>query len=305
VRRFADNLPLRLISLGLAVLLWLAIAGETTSEMALSVPLELQNFPKDLELTGDTVDRVEVRLRASPGNMRGLNPSDIAAQIDLKGTAEGERIVHLAPESFRLPFGVKVVKIDPTILILTFERTLQKVVPVRPRFTGRPAPGYEVAELSSEPGEVRIAGPKSRVQEAESAFTEPLSVEGSRSDVSDSLSLGLEDPILRIQDSPRVRVTARIREVHARKEFEAMPIAVRGGSASLRPGTVRVVVTGPASLLQRLTRSEVRPYVDVTALRGAGSVPVAVEFAPGLTGVKLEQAEPASVTARPLQKARG
>ena len=57
-----DNLPLKLASLALAVLLWFVIAGEKTSEMGLSVPVELQNFPKDLELTGDPVDTVEVRL---------------------------------------------------------------------------------------------------------------------------------------------------------------------------------------------------------------------------------------------------
>ena len=82
-----------------------------------------------------------MRLRASPGIIHGLGPRDISAQIDLQGVAEGERIIHLTPETIRVPFGVKVVKVTPSILTLNFERTLEKDVPVRPRLQGRPAPG--------------------------------------------------------------------------------------------------------------------------------------------------------------------
>ena len=80
----------------------------------------------------------------------------------------------------QVPFGFRVVKITPSLLTLNLERTQRKTIPVRPRVIGRPAPGFEVAEIASDPAEVRVAGPRSRVQEIESAFTEPVSVEGAR-----------------------------------------------------------------------------------------------------------------------------
>ena len=49
------------------------------------------------ELTGDLLDSVEVRLRASPGIIHRLGSGDVSAQIDLAGATEGERIVHLTP----------------------------------------------------------------------------------------------------------------------------------------------------------------------------------------------------------------
>src|SRR5229473_2148180 len=160
-----ENLPLKAASLTLAVLLWFVIAGEKSSERGISVPLELQNFPKDLELTGDPVNSVEVRLRASPGIIHALRLGEISAQINLAGAVEGERIIPLTPEAIRLPFGVRVVKITPASITLNLERTIEKVVPIRPRLLGRPAPGYEVGDVSSDPPEIHIAGPKSRVQE--------------------------------------------------------------------------------------------------------------------------------------------
>ena len=72
MRRLLDNLPVKAASLALAVLLWFVIAGEKTSERGMLIAVELQNFPKDLELTGDPVNQVEVRLRASPSLIQQL-----------------------------------------------------------------------------------------------------------------------------------------------------------------------------------------------------------------------------------------
>jgi YbbR domain-containing protein len=293
---FTEHVGLKLLSLVLALLLWFVIAGEAASEMGLRVPLELRNVPADLELTGDTVDAVEVRVRASAGIIHALNPGDVSAQIDLAGSTEGERIVHLSADSIRVPFGVRVVRIAPSILTLNFERTLQKVVPVRPRVVGRPADGYEIAELVSEPPEVRISGPKSRVQETESAFTEPISVDAVKDSVSEEVSLGLEDPLLRIQGTPRVRVSARIREVHETRTLDDVAVEPRGAEARLSPGVVRLVLTGPASQLRRMRPGDVKAYVDLAGAAPGERRPVAVEIAPGYGGVSLQEAQPAEVT---------
>jgi YbbR domain-containing protein len=299
-----ENVPLKLVSLGLASLLWFVIAGEKTSEMGVSAPLELQNFPKDLEVTGEPVDNVEVRLRASPGIIQRIGPGDVSAQVDLAGLQEGEHIIHLTDKSVRMPFGVKVVKITPSILTLNLERTLQKVVPVRPRLVGRPAPGFEVGEVKAEPSEVRIAGPRSRIQEMESAFTEPLSVEGAQNNVSDVVNMGLDDPLLRVLGSPRVRATVRIQEVEGERALDSLPIEVRGGDGTIRPTAVRVIVTGPASLLASLTPADVRPWVDLSAVEPGAAAPVTVELAPGHAGLRLKEVSPPSVAGRATRPAR-
>jgi len=305
MRGLLANLSLKALSLALAVLLWFFIAGEKTSERGLSVPVELRNFPKDLELTGELVNTVEVRLRASPGIIHALGPEEISAQVDLAGAEEGEKIVHLTPDSIRIPFGVKVVKITPAILTMNFERTIEKIVPIRPRLLGRPGPGFEVAEIVSEPAEVHIAGPKSRVQELESAFTEPVSVEGAKATVTDSVNIGLDDPFLRLQGVSRAQVTARVRDVHEKRVFDALRISVRGGPAQVRPALARVSLSGPASRLREVGPEDVRPYVTLDdAQGGARRLRLSVEIAPGHPEVTLEGVEPAEVSVRPLRKER-
>ncbi|HET8648136.1 MAG TPA: CdaR family protein, partial [Vicinamibacteria bacterium] len=279
------------------------IAGEKTSEMGLVVAVELQNFPHDLELTGEPVNAVEVRLRASPGIIQRITPGDVSARVDLAGVGEGEHIVHLSAESIRVPFGVRVVRVNPATLALNFERTLQKTVPVRARLMGRPAPGYEVAQVASRPGEVPVAGPKTRVQEVESAFTEPVSVEGASAAVTDEVNIGLDDPLLRVLGSPRVTVTAEVREAAATRSFPGVEVAVRGGAGSPQPARVDVVLAGPASILQRVDRSQVKAYVDLARAQ-AGAAPVAAEVEGGPAGVTVKSLAPDRVSVRPARRGR-
>lgn len=293
-RAAIDNLALKGLSLGLALLLWLAIAGEKSSEMGLTVQLEMQNFPKDLELTGETVNQVEVRLRASPGIIQRLGPGDVSAQIDLAGAGEGERFMHLTADTIRVPFGVTVVKVTPAILSLSLEHTLQKDVPVRPRLLGSPVEGFEIAEVVARPATARIAGPRSRVREVDSVFTEPVRVEGARGDVAELVTLGVEDPLLRILEAPRVEVTARIREQHKTLRLRDLALVVRGGIGVVKPARVDVELEGPASVLAHVKPEQVRPYV--TAAAGADAL-VAVELS-GLAGVSIKEVRPPRVSLR-------
>jgi YbbR domain-containing protein len=302
MRAFTENLALKGVSLALAFGLWFVIAAETTSEIGLSIPLEMQNVPRDLELTGDPADTVEVRLRASPGIIHALTQADVSAQIDLSGVKEGERIIHLTADSIRVPFGVKVVRISPASLILRFEETLQKEVPVRPRVAGRPASGYEVGEVTSRPASVRISGPRSRVERVVSAFTEAVPVEGARAPIALQRNIGLEDSFLRILGNSSVRVTVQVREEERTRTFGVVAVTARGGTAALRPQAVRIVVAGPASLIDTLVPSNIRPYVDVTGLAAPGLVPVTVEVLPGQAGLRIESVEPREISVRPARK---
>ena len=148
------------------------------------MPVELRNVPRDLELTGDPVNAVDVRVRASPGLINSLEAGKLLATIDLAGAVEGERIVQLTSDRIQVPFGFRVVKITPSLLTLNLERTAAQA---DPGAAARDRPARRRASRSPRSRatrrEVRVAGPRSRVQEIESAFTEPVSVEAATATV--------------------------------------------------------------------------------------------------------------------------
>jgi hypothetical protein len=171
---------------------------------------------------------------------------------------------------------------------------------VRPRLLGRPAAGYEVAEVAAEPPEVRIAGPLSRVQKVDHAFTEPVNVEGARISLTAQVNLGLDDAVLRVQGAPRVKVTALVRELVTTRELPGRAIEVRNGPGRVVPAQAVVVLTGPDTMLRTFPAEALVAYVDLSGGR-AGRVPVAVALPPGYPGVSVKETRPAEVSVRPAR----
>ena len=122
--------------------------------------------------------------------------------------------------------------------------------------------------------------------------------------MTETVSVGLEDPMLRLLGDPRVRVTARLAEVKSRRTFEGLAVAVRGGPAQLRPATVRVTVAGPSSVLDRLRPEDLSPYVvcDPAAPGTAQPAPVAVDLPQALPGLSVVLIEPRELTLKPSGK---
>ncbi len=295
-RSWLDNLGLKLASLAIAGVLWFLVAGEKTSEIGLTVPVELQNLPKNLEVVGEAANQVEVRVRATPAIVRQLDPSSVSLRIDLKGLEEGEHFFHLTEALVRRPFGVTVVKLSPASVTLNLEQTLERVVPIAARITGTPEPGCEVSDVEVQPAEVRLAGPRSRVSALKSVFTEAVSVEGVAGTVSKSVNIGIGDPLVRIQGSPQVKVLVHVRAKRGTRTLTGVRVDVRGGPARVRPARVDVVVQGPESALSRISAESVQAHVDVSGAAPGTPVPVVVELAPRSPDLVVTRSEPPEVS---------
>ena len=87
---------LKLLSVGLALMLWFVVSGEETVERTLRIPLELQQFPSGLELSGEPPSTVDVRVRGASSTLARLGPSDLVAELDLRSARAGRRQAHSA-----------------------------------------------------------------------------------------------------------------------------------------------------------------------------------------------------------------
>jgi YbbR domain-containing protein len=207
---------LKLISIGLAIVLWLVVSGEEVVERSLRVSLELEQFPSGLELQNEAPSGVDVRVRGQSSALASLSNADLVAVLDLEDAGPGRRLYHLTPEQVRAPYDVQVVQVAPSTVNLVFERTLSRSVPVQPSIEGRPAPGHAVGRVTSVPAEVEIVGPSSAVARAEQALTETIDVEGATATVRRTVKLGLADPQLRLRSGQATAVvTVEIQETNA------------------------------------------------------------------------------------------
>lgn len=204
------NLGLKFLSTCIAAMLWLVIAGERVVERVLRAPVEFQNLPNGLELVGNLPDTVEVRLRGSSGALSRMGAGDLAAVLDLRTARPGRRLFHLAPSQVTVPYGINVVQVGPSTLTMEFEAAGVRTVPVEPDIEGRPAPGFEVTSVTSDPATVEVAGPESALKRLDAVVTEPVSVNGETRSIREVVTIGVQDASLRLVTPTTAVVTVTI-----------------------------------------------------------------------------------------------
>lgn len=204
------NLGLKFLSTCIAAMLWLVIAGERVVERVLRAPVEFQNLPNGLELVGNLPDTVEVRLRGSSGALSRMGAGDLAAVLDLRTARPGRRLFHLAPSQVTVPYGIDVVQVGPSTLTMEFEAAGVRTVSVEPDIEGRPAPGFEVTSVTSDPATVEVAGPESALKRLHAVVTEPVSVNGETRSIREVVTIGVQDASLRLVTPTTAVVTVTI-----------------------------------------------------------------------------------------------
>lgn len=205
-----DRLALKAISVALAALLWLLVSGEQIVERALRIPLQFTNLPQTLELVGESPAVVDVRVRGSSGALARMSAGELVAVLDLRTARPGRRLFHLSDADVQAPFGVDVVQVSPSSVPIGFELSASKMVRVVPEVDGSPASGFGIDAVTAEPDTVEVVGPQSLVKELTEAMTEPVSVEGARSTVSETVTVGVADPAVRLRSATTARVTVTV-----------------------------------------------------------------------------------------------
>ena len=205
------NWSLKLVSLILATMLWAAVSNETSSEIGLEVPVEYRNIPPRLEITGDTTNTVQVRLRGSSNVIKGITAKDVATTIDLSKLNAGDKIVALSPNNVEAPFGAEVIRVNPSSVRFSLEHTVVKSVAIVPKL-GPPPDGYEIGAVFIKPNSVEVEGPESRVNTLSSISTVPIHLDKRESPIEQTVDLDVPDPQIRFQHPAPVNIKVEIRK---------------------------------------------------------------------------------------------
>lgn len=283
---------LKIVSVGVALALWMAVAGEETVERGLRVPIELQQIPVGVDLLGEPPTFADVRVRGTSGTLARLAPGEVVAVLELRGAGPGRRLFQLMPEHIRVPFGLEVTQVVPASVAIEFEQSAVRRVPIAPAIDGQPAPGFIVGAITAEPKDVEITGPASAVASATEALTERVSVAGSRESLVQSVSVGLLSPLLRVK-SPRASVRVQIVPAPGQRILRQQPVRLRGVGQNLAakavPAGVDVVVRGTREGVANIGIAEVTAFVDLAGLGvGSYSIPVKVETPPRIGALRAE-----------------
>lgn len=124
-RALTHNLGWRLLSVLLALLLWITVEGEPELVTVQAVPVFYRNVEPNLALVANAPNAIRLELRGASDVLSRENLANVAVLLDLSGQTEpGEKTFSISRPSVALPAGVSFVRSDPPEIKLHLDRAL-------------------------------------------------------------------------------------------------------------------------------------------------------------------------------------
>jgi len=207
------NLPFKLVSLAIAIMLWWAVGRDSAIEVPMTVPLEFQHAPTNLEVTSEYPFQAQITLRGPERLLEGMHPSQVHAILDFEGAGPGERTYDLSASQVQVPRNVKVVQVVPAQFHISFDRSATRTVEVQPRVIGTLLSGYGMKDPVAVPPNVTIVGPERRVDTIVNAMTDPVDATGVVGSATFTTHAYLADPLVRVQTPGPIYVTVTTEKI--------------------------------------------------------------------------------------------
>jgi YbbR domain-containing protein len=257
-RIFVEDWSLKLLSLAIAIVLWLLVTGQNQPVTA-HVNVQL-NFirPPALEISNDPPRTVDVMLTGSRNKLDDLTSLDLVATVDISNQSAGERVLRLADKAqITLPQGIKVDGYQPSAIPVRLEEIVDRQVAVEPKLEGKPDDGFEVYSVYPNKGSVAVRGPASRVNTLQKVATESIWLAGHKeSFTAPNVALDVADPKVDLLE-PMVNVAVEIGERRVEKNFSGVAVTTQDGGA-VQPATTSVTLLGVASFLDGLKPEDLK-----------------------------------------------
>ncbi|KGE72832.1 CdaR family protein [Spirochaeta lutea] len=277
ISRIFQNWPAKILSLAAAVLLYTLTGINTLDERHITIPVDVP-VPAGLALVGQSVQKVQVQIRGDSERVWDIGEQDIQIGVDMSEIR--------AAGIYRRPLVItkrgNALGVDPLELTLGYEQVevelqeyLEKTLPVIPRFTGQPAPGYQLGTTGVSPGDVRVGGPRGVLEPVQRLETASVDLSGRTGSFTQRVEILLPDERLAFSDQATVEVRGTVSESVILTSFEDVDVIVLDPPRGLQlseipePGSIRV--QGSQVLIERTTPDQVRLLADARTVPRPGT----------------------------------
>lgn len=219
---------IKLISLFFAVFLWYFVAGQDRVDMNVRIPVEIVNLPRNLVVSNQFKDKLEVTVSGPRSLIRDISRQDISRSIDLSNAKPGNIVIDNTNDSIPFPRGITVLRIQPSHIILLLDKLIQKDLPIKYITTGSPPRGYELDSITLEPDHLTISGPQRVIGNRGEIRTKPINLTEIKSSVTKQVLLKITPEISNLIGEPSITANIKIKKKMVEKEVGKIHIEIKG-----------------------------------------------------------------------------
>lgn len=276
-----NNLHLKILSIVIALMLWVGLISGEYVEVSVHAPIKLINIPKDFVAVADT-NLINIVVKGPVSVTKKISYNDIEVILDVASFKVGDSMYHIDLKDVKTPHGIETVRIKPSFINITVDQFIKKSVKVTPVFIGDPKKGFVVEGVSVFPESIEIEGARSKLEQMNSIETLKANLTERNKPVTFSIGMQREEGI-KTFNPPQVDVYVTFKEDLQKVSLENFPIEVRGLSEDFKAqviGTLEVDVEGRVDLLdEKLIKEELKLYVDMSDVTKKGRYLKNIEFA--------------------------
>jgi len=267
-----NNLPLKIVSVFIALFLWLSLITGEIQDISLYVPVKLTNIPEGYVAVTDE-HLINVHAKGPKALVSEEKFGDVNIEIDVSKMKPGYTNTIIDVKNIKMPPGIQVVDILPGAIEIIVDSLIMKEMKVAPTFIGEPAIGYKVGSVNVFPDNVKVKAAKSKTEGQSTVETLPVNLSGKRDPITYSIGLKSYEGIQEYLPQ-QVEVFVVFKEDIQEKEFkdiEVRPVLLKEGMVAKVQDTVVVKVAGRVDLLEKdVVKSEIYPTVDLSSIRTKG-----------------------------------
>lgn len=283
------NFGTKVISVMIAIVLWIIVLGSRNVEVVKEVPLEVITAT-DVVAANEIPERIQFRLSGPKAFLRAVSDRrEEPIRVNLSSAKPGHLVTYnFFSNSIRVPIGVKVLSINPAALLVKLEYVKRRDVPVKVELHGTPPDGFRFVKAEVVPPTVKIKGAESRVDSLGEIATVPIELTGQRQPINREVAIDLSRYNVQL-DGPLPKVLVDIEPASA--NFRIKNVDIRYNSpykVRLDEKTVVVWVRAEEKDLRGLDRTRVYASVELPAnQKGHFQEPVKVTLPEGVGLVKV------------------
>ena len=246
--RLVENWPAKVLSLGLAIILFIFHRMSRLEERFVSVPLRIERL-SSLMPSGSYPRMIRVTLRGEANSIYPILEGDIEVYVEMeKFTMPGTYLVPVQWRKKSTALGVEPLQItvDPAEISFTLDYKISKFVPLVPDFEGQVDPGFAMTSYTLVPNQIIIDGPADLMVNIMELYTEPVDLDGRRNDFSVTVNILQRDPLIIVRGSGNVEFFANISQIIPVRNILNIPIVITGlkegleGELEIKAGNIHL-----------------------------------------------------------------
>ncbi|MDQ3108408.1 MAG: hypothetical protein M3R17_00810 [Bacteroidota bacterium] len=278
------------VCLFIAGLFWLLHSLSKEYIITIRVPVSYSHLPEQKMIAVDLPDSVNAEVIGSGFTILAFQLTNASTPLDLdarqsRSLGNGDFALATYSHSERIEgaigHGLKILRVMPDTIVLSFEGRAEKRIPVRPRVTVKCAPMFRLGDsIKTIPSYVTVSGAEALVKRISYIETEPKTYSGLNKAVNEQVNLVLPPDLRQLTvSSPKVNLIVPVGQYTEKKfSIPVEPINVPPNVVlKTFPDKVDVIFQVPIGDFETITIDMFRIVADYSKIDPGGNT-IAIEF---------------------------